>query len=66
MNLTLLKHNAEILLEVSQNYEKLLQKRTNTPAEEAKTLEAQINTLKNQILFLLTAIKKSSTEQNYA
>lgn len=59
MSLTLLKYNAEILLEVSQNYDKLEEKMKTAKGEEKKKLEMQMKTLKGQILFLLTAIKKS-------
>lgn len=64
MSLTLLKYNAQVLLEVSQNYEKLLAKRGTVSGEEADRLEIQIKNLKSQILFLLTAIKKARDQEN--
>lgn len=59
MSIEMLKQNAEILLEVSMNYEKLLEKRkaTKSPAEIAQ-LDSQIKSFKDQFLYLLAAINK--------
>ncbi len=53
MSLNLLKQNTEILKQVLQTYQ------TTTDKEKAKTL-------KNQILFLLTAIKKEVEQEKNA
>ncbi len=58
MSIAMLKQNAEILLEVSENYENLLQKLKNANKEDAAKYEMNIKNFKNQFLYLLTAIHK--------
>ena len=64
MSLTLLKYNTSILLEVVQNYETLLDKEYSETSKQH--LHTQIKVLKNQILFLLTAIKKEVEKEKNA
>ncbi len=58
MSLSLLKYNTDVLLEVAQQYELFLQKRTSVKGEETKLLDFKLRSLQNQILALLSAIKK--------
>ena len=67
MSLALLKQNAEILLEVSRSYEKFLEKRKNAKSQaEISQLDLQINSFKNQFLFLLAAINKIVEQEKNA
>ena len=50
MSLSLLKYNADILVEVVENYEALLEKNID---------KEKIAALKSQILVLLTSVKKA-------
>ncbi|MBI2148544.1 hypothetical protein HYU23_02595 [Candidatus Woesearchaeota archaeon] len=54
----MLKQNAEILLEVAENYEIILEKKKNAPKQEAEKYEEKIKNFKNQFLYLLTAMHK--------
>ena len=58
MSLSLLKYNTDVLLEVAQQYELFLQKRTSVKGEGTKLLDFKLRSLQNQILALLSAIKK--------
>ena len=49
MSVALLKQNAEILLEVVKNYEKMLKDKNN---------EAALKNFRNQFLYLLTGLHK--------
>ena len=53
-----MKQNAEILLEVSQNYEGILAKKTNASKEEIEKYELYLKNFKNQFLYLLTSLHK--------
>ncbi len=55
----MLRHNIEMLSEVSDNYYKLVEKKNSGD----RIVDAQITNLKAQILFLQTAIKKSIDEE---
>ncbi len=66
MTLTLLKYNTDLLLEVVQNYESLLQKRVSASPDVASRMDDQLRNLKNQILFLLTAVKKEVEQEKNA
>lgn len=63
MSLTLLKHNADVLVEVVQNYELLVRKKATT---KDPSIDAKLNFLKNQIVFLLAAIKKEVEQEKNA
>lgn len=54
MSINMLRHNIEILQEVSDNYYKFLELKNRGN----KDAEKQLINLKNQILFLQTAVKK--------
>lgn len=58
MSLAMLRQNAEILLEVSENYENLLQKLKNANKEEAIRYETNLKNFRNQFLYLLTSMHK--------
>ncbi len=58
MSTAIMKQNAEILLEVSQNYEKILEKRKNATKEEVEKYELYLKNFRNQFLYLLTALHK--------
>ena len=60
-----LKQNAQILLEVSQNYEKILEKKSLGREDKEKT-DMQINNFKGQFLYLLTAINKLVQQEKNA
>lgn len=55
MSINMLRHNIEMLSEVSDNYYRLVEKKNSG----YKTADSQITNLRAQILFLQTAIKKS-------
>lgn len=55
----MLRHNIEMLQEISDNYYKLLEKKVKGDTN----VEIQLTNLKNQILFLQTAIKKSVEQE---
>ena len=59
MSLNMLRHNIEMLSEISDNYYKLVEKKNSGD----NTVDSQITNLKAQILFLQTAIKKSIDEE---
>ncbi len=59
MSRAILKQNAEILLEVSQNYESLLEKMKTADKNEIQKYEMHVKNFKNQFLYLLTAIHKN-------
>mgnify|MGYP001597001233 FL=1 len=59
MSISMLRHNIEMLSEVSDNYYRLVEKKGSGD----KTVDSQITNLKTQILFLQTAIKKSIDEE---
>ena len=58
MSIAMLKQNAEILLEVAENYENLLQKKKDSRKDEAEKYEIYLRNFRNQFLYLLTAIHK--------
>ncbi len=66
MSFALLKQNSQILLEVSKNYEKLLEKKKTVNKAEAEILESQIKNFKNQFMYLLTSINKQIQEEKNA
>lgn len=59
MSLNMLRHNIEMLQEVSDNYYRLFEKKVKGDSN----VEIQLTNLKNQILFLQTAIKKSVEQE---
>ena len=65
MSLSMLKQNAEILLEVSENYEKVLLKKIMSK-EESEKYETYIKNFRNQFLYLLTAIHKMVEQEKNA
>lgn len=66
MSIAILKQNAEILLEVSENYEKLLEKRKSATKEEVDKYENYLKNFKGQFLYLLTAIHKLTEQEKNA
>ena len=67
MSIAMLKQNADILLEVSRNYEKLLEKRESTTNKiEKEQIDIQIKNFKNQFLYLLAAINKLGNQEKNA
>ena len=63
MSTAMLKQNARILLEVSENYEKLLEQKRKSGDER---LETQIKNFKNQFLYLLTSMNKLIQQEKNA
>ena len=66
MSLSLLKQDAEILLEVAGNYEKLLESRKNAGKTEIEKFDIAIKNFKMQFLYLLTAINKKIEQEKNA
>ena len=67
MSLAMLKQNSDILVEVSKNYEKLLEKKLSSKNKtEIEQLDLQIKNFKNQFLYLLTAINKLVNQEKNA
>ena len=66
MSITLLKHNAEILVEVSQRYESLRARKINLKGQDLVKVNAELVVLKNQALFLLAGIKKEAEGEKNA
>jgi len=62
----MLKQNAKILLEVSQNYDKLLDQRKVASKSELERLDTLVKNFKNQFLYLLTSINKLLKEEKNA
>jgi len=64
MSLNMLKHNIELLIEVSQNYQILLNKKAivSTVTEQKKIKEELIN-FKNYITYLTASIQKLIEEE---
>ena len=65
MSIPMLKQNAEILLEVAENYEKVLLKKSMSK-EESEKYETYIKNFRNQFLYLLTAIHKMVEQEKNA
>lgn len=63
MSLTILKHNAEILLEVAENYERLL---AEASREKTGKYDLQLKNFRNQFLYLLTSIHKEVQQEKNA
>ncbi|HIH25326.1 MAG TPA: hypothetical protein HA226_00955 [Nanoarchaeota archaeon] len=67
MSIAMLKQNADILLEVSRNYERLLEKREQAKNKiEKEQIDIQIKNFKNQFLYLLAAINKLVNQEKNA
>lgn len=66
MSLALLKQNAEILLEVAENYEKILQEKNKASKLEVAKYEIHLKNFRNQFLYLLTAIHKNIEQEKNA
>ena len=67
MSIAMLKQNADILLEVSRNYERLLEKREQAKNKiEKEQIDIQIKNFKNQFLYLLAAINKLGNQEKNA
>ncbi len=63
MSSTLLKMNADILVEVVANYEKVVEaKKQGGTEEQRKKRDEQERALKNQLIYLLAAIRKANNE----
>lgn len=62
----MLKQNANILLEVAQNYEKLLEKKRTTGKEDKEKIDMHMKNFKGQFLYLLAAINKLVQEEKNA
>ncbi len=60
MSLTILKHNAEILLEVAENYEKIL---AEAGKDKTGKYDIQLKNFRNQFLYLLTSIHKEVQQE---
>ena len=54
MSFAMLKYNASVLAEVAAHYDRLV---------KSNASEEQLKILKNQVLFLLTAIKKEVEQE---
>ena len=66
MSLAMLKQNANILLEVAQNYERLLDKRKTSNKEDKEKIDIYIKNFRSQFLYLLAAINKLVQEEKNA
>ena len=66
MSLSLLKQDAEILLEVAVNYEKLLEARKNAEKNDIEKFDISIKNFKTQFLYLLTSINKKIEQEKNA
>lgn len=66
MSLAMLKQNSQILLDVSQNYENLMQKKKTANKIENEKIEMQLKNFRSQFLYLITAINKSVQEEKNA
>ena len=66
MSLEMLKQNAEILVQVSRNYEKLIERRKKASSSDIPQIDIQIKNFKNQFLYLLTAINKLTQQEKNA
>ena len=66
MSLALLKQNAEILLEVAENYENILEKKKNSSKEEAEKYSEYIKNFRNQFLYLLAGMHKLVEQEKNA
>ncbi len=62
----MLKQNSQILLDVSQNYENLMQKKKTANKIENEKIEMQLKNFRSQFLYLITAINKSVQEEKNA
>lgn len=63
----MLKQNADILIEVSKNYEKLLEKRELSKSKtEKEQIDIQIKNFKSQFLYILAAINKIVNQEKNA
>ncbi|MEK6956082.1 MAG: hypothetical protein AABW52_05460 [Nanoarchaeota archaeon] len=67
MSIAMLKQNADILIEVSKNYEKLLEKRELSKSKtEKEQIDIQIKNFKSQFLYILAAINKIVNQEKNA
>ena len=66
MSLSIIKQNAEILLDVAENYERVLERKNNASKEESEKYEGLLKNFKNQFLYLLTAIHKNIEQEKNA
>ncbi|MEK6948254.1 MAG: hypothetical protein AABX19_03335 [Nanoarchaeota archaeon] len=67
MSIAMLKQNADILIEVSKNYEKLLEKKELSKSiTEKEQLDIQIKNFKSQFLYILAAINKIVNQEKNA
>lgn len=66
MSLAILKQNAEILLEIAQNYERLLDEKKRAGKEQAMRYESSLKNFRNQFLYLIVAIHKNVEQEKNA
>ena len=66
MTIAMLRQNAEILLEVAENYENLIEKKKTAKKYEADKYKLQINNFRSQFLYLLTALHKLVEQEKNA
>ena len=66
MSFAMLKQNSKILLEVAQNYDKILESKKTVSKEEIERIQSQEKNFKNQFLYLLTSINKLIQEEKNA
>ncbi len=66
MSITLLKQNAEILLEVAGNYDIILEKGKGARKEDLEQYEVYAKNFRNQFLYLLAAINKLVEQEKNA
>lgn len=66
MSLAILKQNAEILVEVAENYENILEKKKNATKDETEKYEIYLRNFRNQFLYLLASIHKIIEQEKNA
>ena len=66
MSLTVLKQDAEILVEVAKNYERMLEQRKNANKSEIEKYEIYLKNFRSQFLYLLAAIHKRIDKEKNA
>lgn len=66
MSLARLKQNAEILVEVAENYEKILEKKKAASKQDILKYENYEKNFRDQFLYLLAAIHKITEEKKNA
>ncbi len=62
MSIALIKQNSQILLEVAQNYEKLI----NNSNKQSSEYELHLKNFRNQFLYLLSGLHKLLEQEKNA